>query len=71
MLVNGWDNLHNHLGDFYKGFRIKALFSWGHVGLVWLCEEGGLKEVLEYFYGIQYFVCVGEWKTLLGKVCVL
>jgi hypothetical protein len=42
MLVSDWDNLPNHLGDFYEGIRIRALFSWGHVGLVWFCEEGRL-----------------------------
>ncbi len=32
----------------------------GQCGLVWLCEERGLKEVLEDFNDIQYF-CSGRW----------
>jgi hypothetical protein len=42
------------------------------VGLVWLYGEGGLEEVLEDFYCIQYFGSyVVGMEDFLGEVCVL
>ncbi len=54
--MNGWGVIYppNRLGDFLKGIRIRALFSWGRCGPCVVCE-GGLEEVLGDFYGIQYF----------------
>jgi hypothetical protein len=34
-----------------KGIRINTLFSWGQYEPC-VCEEGGLKEDLQEFYGI-------------------
>jgi len=36
----------NHLGDFYEGIKIKALFSRSQCGPCVECGEEGLKEVL-------------------------
>jgi hypothetical protein len=49
----------------YEGIRIRALFSRGQYELCVVCEEGGLKEVLGDFYGIQYlFKMGGEWRNV-------
>jgi len=55
----------NHPRDFYEGIRIRALFSKGQCEPCVVCEEGGLKEVLEDFYGIQDSCKMrGEWRNV-------
>jgi len=60
----------NHLGNFYEGIKIKALFSKGQCGPCVVCGEEGLKEVEE---DVMYFVCDfnGRWLKDLNLLCCM
>jgi hypothetical protein len=59
----------SHLGDFYEGIRIRALFSKGQCGPCVVCGEEGLKEVGEDWERHSKLLEWGHWecRTLIKK----
>ncbi len=69
-------NAPNHLGDFYEGIRIRALFSKGQCRLCvasWRMKirgsVGGLLEERLLGVGEKEWRIHGEWRNMLYFVC--